>query len=219
MIRREWLPILFGLLLPAWNASAQTVADSIASADTLVSLPGPAFLQDSLTAVTTDTIVSEPDTVAPAYKKKKDSLDDPVSYESNDSMIWNNGGYASLYGSGRVNYQKIQLTAAVIKMQMDSSLVYADGVQDSAGNWVGTPVFVDGTTPYESNHISYNFKTEKGYINGRRRSVLKFSSCSISTASPARRSVIFPAATAFPCPQDRSRYSGLNTGRSARVRM
>ncbi len=165
MIRREWLPILFGLLLPAWNASAQTVADSIASADTLVSLPGPAFLQDSLTAVTTDTIVSEPDTVAPAYKKKKDSLDDPVSYESNDSMIWNNGGYASLYGSGRVNYQKIQLTAAVIKMQMDSSLVYADGVQDSAGNWVGTPVFVDGTTPYESNHISYNFKTEKGYIN------------------------------------------------------
>lgn len=166
MIRRKWLPILFGLLLPAWNASAQTVSDSIASADTLVSLPGPAFLQDSLTAVTSsDTIISEPDTVAPAYRKKKDSLDDPVSYESNDSMIWNNGGYASLYGSGRVNYQKIQLTAAVIKMQMDSSLVYADGVQDSAGNWVGTPVFVDGTTPYESNHISYNFKTEKGYIN------------------------------------------------------
>jgi len=140
---------LLGLLLPAGKAVAQASADSIAVTDTV-----PAA-------------VAQPNDSVPAtpYKKKKDALDDPVIYESEDSMVWNYGGYASLYGNGKVNYQNVELTAAVIKMQMDSSLVYADGISDSSGTWTGTPVFIDGSTPYESNHISYNFKTEKGYIN------------------------------------------------------
>lgn len=111
--------------------------------------------QDSLTAV-------QDTTVKP---REKDALDDPVIYESQDSMTWIRGGYASLYGNGKVNYQKIELTAAIIKMQVDSSIVYADGIQDSTGKWDGAPVFNDGSTPYNSNHLSYNFKTEKGYIN------------------------------------------------------
>lgn len=164
--RKTWLPILFGLLLPVWNAAAQTVSDSIASADSVFSDPMPSHRLDSLLQpIPADSLTAVSDSASAGRKKKKDSLDDPVFYESNDSMIWNNGGYASLFGEGKVNYQNVQLTAAVIKMQMDSSLVYADGVQDSLGNWEGTPIFVDGSTPYESNHISYNFKTEKGYIN------------------------------------------------------
>ena len=153
--RQLFLTILLGLLVTAGKAQAQVYADSIAAADSVKAVS--AVQQDSLPALT-DSIPSGP-------KKKKDALDDPVSYESSDSMVWNNGGYASLYGSSRVEYQNVQLTAAVIKMQMDSSLVYADGVRDSSGEWFGTPVFVEGSTPYESNHISYNFKTEKGYIN------------------------------------------------------
>ena len=150
IIRKTWLPILLGLLFSAGKAVAQAPVDSIAVTDSVHS---------ALTAQpSNDSIPSGP-------KKKKDALDDPVTYQSTDSMVWNNGGYASLYGNGKVNYQNVQLTAAVIKMQMDSSLVYADGVCDTSGVWTGTPVFVDGSTPYESNHISYNFKTEKGYIN------------------------------------------------------
>ena len=150
--RKRWLPIILGLFIPAGTAVAQAPVDSLPAVRDSVSL-----VQDSVAAVQ--------DSVPKGPKTKKDALEDPVSYESNDSMVWNNGGYASLYGSGRVNYQNVQLTAAVIKMQMDSSLVYADGIRDSTGEWFGTPVFVDGATPYESNHISYNFKTEKGYIN------------------------------------------------------
>ena len=151
-----WLPILFGMLLMAGNAVAQVSADSVA-----VSNPVAA---DSL-STPRDSVAAVPDSIPSGPKQKKDALDDPVFYQSNDSMVWNNGGYASLYGNGQVNYQNVQLNAAVIKMQMDSSLVYADGVCDSSGVWSGTPVFVDGSTPYQSNHISYNFKTEKGYIN------------------------------------------------------
>ena len=155
--RKRCLSILFGLFFPIGIEVAQAPVDSIPPIVTPTdSIPS---VQDTVSAV----MDSIPQT--PVSKKKKDALDDPVTYESNDSMVWNNGGYASLYGQGRVDYQNVQLTAAVIKMQMDSSLVYADGVRDSAGEWIGTPVFVDGSTPYESNHISYNFKTEKGYIN------------------------------------------------------
>jgi len=144
-LRKALLPILFGLLFSAGNVKAQIPADSIAGADSV-------SVSQSLPA----------DSVP---KRKSNALDAPVIYESKDSMVWNSGGYASLYGSGKINYQKVQLTAAVIKMQMDSSLVYADGVRDSSGQFTGTPVFIDSSTPYESNHISYNFKTEKGYIN------------------------------------------------------
>ena len=159
--------ILAGLLLWVGLAFGQ-VADSVSSINRLL-IEEPVNLDsvpDSMRVVAdvpADSLVAVQDSVP--QKKKKDALEDPVIYESNDSMIWNNGGYASLYGDGKVNYQNVQLTAAVIKMQMDSSLVYADGVQDSTGEWKGTPVFMDGATPYESNHISYNFKTEKGYIH------------------------------------------------------
>ena len=156
-IRKTWLPIALGMLLMAGNAVAQVSADSI-------SVPNPAIAADSV-SIPRDTVAAASDTIPSGPKQKKDALDDPVFYQSNDSMVWNNGGYASLYGDGQVNYQNVQLKAAVIKMQMDSSLVYADGVCDSSGAWYGTPVFVDGSTPYQSNHISYNFKTEKGYIN------------------------------------------------------
>lgn len=155
--RKRCLAVLLGLFFPIGMAVAQAPVDSIPQIVTPTdSIPS---VQDTVSAVR-DSIPQ-----SPAVKKKKDALEDPVTYESNDSMVWNNGGYASLYGQGRVDYQNVQLTAAVIKMQMDSSLVYADGVRDSSGEWTGTPVFVDGSTPYESNHISYNFKTEKGYIN------------------------------------------------------
>ena len=64
-----------------------------------------------------------------------------------------------------MNYEKIELTSAVITMNMDSSTVYARGVPDSAGVEKGTPVFKDGETPYESKIMRYNFKSKKGFIN------------------------------------------------------
>lgn len=86
-------------------------------------------------------------------------------YEASDSIVFTKGGFAHLYGSGKVNYQKIELTSAVITMNMDSNTVYARGVKDTAGIESGLPVFKDGETPYESKIMRYNFKTKKGFIN------------------------------------------------------
>lgn len=99
--------------------------------------------------------------------KKKDGLDAPVTYEANDSIVFTQDGYAHLYGDGKVNYpyQHIELTAEVITMNLDSSTVYAHGVEDSLGVMQGLPVFKDGETPYETNTIRYNFKSKKGLIS------------------------------------------------------
>lgn len=64
-----------------------------------------------------------------------------------------------------MNYQNIELTSALITMNMDSSTVYARGIADTTGVESGTPVFKDGETPYESKVMRYNFKTKKGFIN------------------------------------------------------
>lgn len=109
-----------------------------------------------LTVEPTDTLQKE---------GKKEALDAPVFYTSTDSIVWTKGGNAYLYGDGKVNYQDIELKAEVITMNIDSSTVYAQGVTDSLGVKSGTPVFSDGSTPYESEKMSYNFKSKKGFIN------------------------------------------------------
>lgn len=105
------------------------------------------------------------DSLAADTTKKKEPLDAPVIYEASDSIVFTKEGYAHLYGGGKVNYQNIELTSAVITMNMDSSTVYATGVTDTAGVETGSPIFKDGETPYESKIMRYNFKTKKGFIN------------------------------------------------------
>ena len=61
---------------------------------------------------------------ATVSKPPKDAIDAPVYYESTDSMVWSNSGNAYLYGSGKVVYDKIELLANVISMNMDSSVVH-----------------------------------------------------------------------------------------------
>ena len=105
------------------------------------------------------------DSLAADTTKKKEPLDAPVICEASDSIVFTKEGYAHLYGEGKVNYQNIELTSAVITMNMDSSTVYATGVTDTAGVETGSPIFKDGETPYESKIMRYNFKTKKGFIN------------------------------------------------------
>lgn len=144
------LLLLFASLLLSVNTGAQrSRKGTVSGTDTLRA--------DTLAA---DTLAA--DTLRP---KKKQPLDAPVVYEASDSIVFTEGGFAHLYGAGKVNYEKIELTSDVITMNMDSSTVYARGVADSLGVEKGTPIFKDGDTPYESKVMRYNFKTKKGFIN------------------------------------------------------
>ena len=89
----------------------------------------------------------------------------PVHYQSKDSMIMMGNGTAYLHGDGELKYQSMELTSDFIRMNMDSSLIYAHGTWDSINyEWKGKPVYNDGKESYETNEITYNIKTQKGYI-------------------------------------------------------
>ncbi len=128
-------------------------------------------LSDSLAfAENVDTLTVDSvgtDSVAQKQTEKKSELDAPVPYQANDSIIFLfdslSTGY--LYGESKVSYERSVIEAAVISMNMDSSTVFAYGVPDSTGKErVGSPVFTDGATPYESETMRYNFKSKRGFI-------------------------------------------------------
>ena len=97
--------------------------------------------------------------------KTSNSLAGPVHYQSSDSMIMMGNGTAFLHGNGDLKYQTMQLTSDYIKMNMDSNQIYARGVWDSLEyEWKGKPVFKEGSESYETSEITYNIKTQKGYI-------------------------------------------------------
>ena len=92
-------------------------------------------------------------------------LDAPVSYSSQDSVVMLGDGTAFLHGKGIINYKTMELDAEYIRVKSDSSTIYAIGVYDSlADEWIGKPVFKDGNDSYESGEITYNIKTQKGFI-------------------------------------------------------
>ena len=93
------------------------------------------------------------------------TLTAPVHYHSTDSMIMMSNGTAYLHGSGELKYESMELQSEYIRMNMDSSTIYAKGVYDSIyEEWHGKPVFKDGKDSYNTNEITYNLKTKKGYI-------------------------------------------------------
>jgi hypothetical protein len=148
--------LLFGVVL--------TAQDPQRAGDSLI-INEPVLMPDS------DNLIPIPDTVhkiAPAdtsKKGKKESIDSPVEYTAKDSLI-----YALveekvyLYGDGEVKYKDIVLKAAVIEFDMTKEIVFAVGRIDSTGKLTGKPVFTQGSESFESDTLSYNFRTKKGLI-------------------------------------------------------
>lgn len=95
-------------------------------------------------------------------------LTDVVNYKAQDSLVFTAGNFAWLYGSSQVTYTDITLDAERIRMSLDSSLVHANGVPDTAsqipGKLKGAPIYKDGSGEFETRTMSYNFKSAKGYI-------------------------------------------------------
>ena len=80
-------------------------------------------------------------------------------------MIMMGNGTAYLHGKGELKYESMELTSDFIRMNIDSSQIFARGVYDSINEeWHGKPVFKDGKDSYETSEITYNIKTQKGFI-------------------------------------------------------
>ena len=114
----------------------------------------------------TDILEADTTVTDSTTSEKKDPLDAPVAYQADDSLVWVvQTAKAHLYKNSKVDYQNIGLTAEQITVDIDTKTVKAHGVSDSTGVAIGRPVFKDGETPYESDTMSYNFGSRKGYIS------------------------------------------------------
>ena len=99
-------------------------------------------------------------------RQRKNGIDAPVEYAAEDSMVYEGDTkVAYLFGKSHVKYENMDLESDQIQMAMDSSLVHAMGSQDSTGQKYGTPIFKMGSDTYETDTMSFNFKTKKGLIN------------------------------------------------------
>ena len=158
---RTVLPAVAGTLKEA--AQRDTVIDinwpDIAANARTDSLAADRLIADSLI---TDSLAADTAKAQP----RKPGIDSPVEYAAQDSIVYDaNTGFATLYGKANVKYQDMTLDAAKITMCLDSSLVHAVGLRDTAGVYTEKAVYKQGGDEYQSETMSFNFKTKKGFIS------------------------------------------------------
>ncbi|MBD5247086.1 MAG: LPS-assembly protein LptD [Barnesiella sp.] len=148
---------------------AATVVASL-HADTLQSAVKEAVdsLNTNITtsSVSADSTIATPKrTAAPSrIRREKVDLDNQVKFSSADSLVLIGRSNMIMYGDGQVDYGDLKLDAALIEVDLDKSEVYAVGQPDSIGEIVGSPVFEEGGSSYETKTMRYNFKSKRGFI-------------------------------------------------------
>ncbi len=101
-------------------------------------------------------------------KMSKDSLDAPVIYHADDSMVMDvPSKKIILYGKdSKTKFKDNDLTAPGIEFDQGSNMVTAFLKKDSAGNVIAYPVFNQGSMKTVSDTIKFNMKTGKGITKG-----------------------------------------------------
>ena len=113
-------------------------------------------IPDTLKQVTTDT-----------FRISKDAITDIIDYQAQDSSLFDlKQKKAYFYGNASIKYEGIDLKAALIIVDFDKRELYAIGRIDSAGRYVGKPIFNDGERETEADTMIYNFNTKRGRTYG-----------------------------------------------------
>lgn len=99
-----------------------------------------------------------------AIDRRKVDIEDVVKFHATDSLVMSGRNNTFMYGGATVEYTDLKLNSDNIKMDMDSSTVFAEGRVDSLGSGSGYPVFSDKGGTYESKTMKYNFKSQRGFI-------------------------------------------------------
>ncbi len=113
-----------------------------------------------------DTTVNVVDTFA--FKTSKDSLDAPVTYHADDSMVLDvPAKKIYLYGKEtKVKYIDNQLVAPHIEFDNTTHLVSAYIVKDSTGKVISWPTFTQADFKSVSDTIKFDMKNGKGITKG-----------------------------------------------------
>jgi len=96
-------------------------------------------------------------------KMSADSMDAPVNYKAQDSMVLEvDTKRILLYGKTEVKYTDVTLTAPTLVFDQADQVVTARMGRDSAGTVLGLAKLIQDQTTTVSDSIRFNFKTQKG---------------------------------------------------------
>ncbi|WDF69816.1 putative LPS assembly protein LptD [Sphingobacterium oryzagri] len=125
-----------------------------------------------------DTTLIAPDTVKNDLKARagqdtvvmqgEDGLETVVTILANDSS-WNqvNKNILHLYNGAKVKYQEFELSADYIRLDRNTNQLFASGVTDHNGKYVGRPVVIfPGDTPKSVDSLVYDYKSKEGNTYG-----------------------------------------------------
>ena len=97
----------------------------------------------------------------------KDAVKEVVAYKAADSVaIEIDSKRAYLYHDGEIDFQNMNLKADAVEVDFEHQQLYAKGTIDSLGRYQGRPYFKQGTSEYNADTLTYNYKSEKGLIYG-----------------------------------------------------
>ncbi|MEM8893672.1 MAG: putative LPS assembly protein LptD, partial [Bacteroidota bacterium] len=71
-----------------------------------------------------------------------------------------------LYGASQIDYGQIKLEADRIKINWIDNTIEADYTSDSTGRKIGKPIFTEKGQSYETDEMTYNFRSRKAIIKG-----------------------------------------------------
>jgi LPS-assembly protein len=96
-------------------------------------------------------------------KMSADSMDAPVNYKAQDSMVLEvDTKRILLYGKTEVKYTDVTLSAPTLVFDQADQVVTARMGRDSAGTVLGLAKLIQDQTTTVSDSIRFNFKTQKG---------------------------------------------------------
>ncbi len=121
-------------------------------------------VDDSLHRLTRNDSSSAPSSLIPV---SRDAVTSVVVYKALDSVAIELGNKkAFLYHEGDITFEDINLKADAVEVDFNKQQLYARGVTDSAGKYIGRPLLKQGGTEYNADSLTYNYNSQKGIISG-----------------------------------------------------
>jgi len=101
-------------------------------------------------------------------KLTKGGLDDKIErYAKDSTIIDRKNGIMYLYGDARVIYGDFELDAAYIEYNTKTNTIFARGIINERGKYVGRPIFKMGKEASSiADSLTYNTKTSSGVVSG-----------------------------------------------------
>jgi hypothetical protein len=110
-------------------------------------------------SITTDTVLMK------VRKPSTSAIDSKITYKAAELIKRDiiNKRFI-LVKNAEINYGDLEIKADSIVINMKTNLLFAIGRRDTTGKITGKPAFKQGSNQFESDELTYNFKTRKALI-------------------------------------------------------